>query len=171
MVPHWLRGHESLELISPVPRELKMLGLGNSVGTLAEGITAPAIIVRSFDELDRLGEQVRGKIVVYNVPFTNYGAAVQYRQNGASRAARYGAVAALVRSVTPVSLQTPHTGAMAYAEGQPKIPTAAITLESAEFLQRLHNRGDQPVLRLKMEAKFLPDAESANVIAELKATK
>lgn len=171
MVPHWVRGQESLELTSPVPRQLMMLGLGNSVGTPAEGITAPAIVVRNFDELERLGEQVRGKIVVYNFPFTNYGAAVQYRQNGASRAARYGAVAALVRSVTPVSLQTPHTGAMAYAEAQPKIPTAAITIESAELLQRLHNRGDHPVVHLKMDAQFLPDAESANVIAEIKGSK
>ena len=128
-------------------------------------------MVRNFDELEKLGEQVRGKIVVYNFPFTNYGAAVQYRGNGASRAARYGAVAALVRSVTAVSLQTPHTGAMIYAEAQPKIPTAAITIESAELLQRLHDRGDRPMLRLKMEAKFLPDAESANVIAELKGSE
>ena len=170
MVPHWVRGRESLELTSPVARDLTMLGLGNSVGTPREGITAAAIVVRNFDELEKLGEQVRGKIVVYNVPFTNYGAAVQYRGSGASRAARYGAVAAIVRSVTAVSLQTPHTGAMAYAEAQPKIPTAAITIEGAELLQRLHDRGDRPVLRLKMEAKFLPDAESANVIAELKGS-
>ena len=171
MVPHWVRGHESLELTSPFSRELVMLGLGNSVATPRDGITAPAIVVRNFDELEKLGEQVRGKIVVYNSPFTNYGAAVQYRQNGASRAARYGAVAAIVRSVTPVSLQTPHTGAMAYAEDQPKIPTAAITIESAEFLQRMYDRGDQPVLRLKMEAQFLPDAESANVIAEIRGSE
>lgn len=171
MVPHWVRGRESLELTSPVARELMMLGLGNSVGTPPEGIAAAAIVVRNFDELEKLGEQVRGKIVVYNFPFTNYGAAVQYRQDGASRAARYGAVAALVRSVTAVSLQTPHTGAMAYAEAQPKIPTAAITIESAELLQRLHDRGDRPMLRLKMEAKFLPDAESANVVAELRGSE
>ena len=171
MVPHWVRGHESLELTTPVNRELMMLGLGNSVGTPAEGITAAAVVVRNFDELDKLGDQLRGKIVVYNFPFTNYGAAVQYRQTGASRAAAYGALAAIVRSVTPVSLQTPHTGAMAYAEGQPKIPTAAITIEGAELLQRLHDRGEHPVLRLKMEAKFLPDAESANVIAEIKGSE
>ena len=171
MVPHWVRGRESLELTSPVVRDLSMLGLGNSVGTPPEGITAAAIVVRNFEDLDKSGEQVRGKIVVYNVPFTNYGAAVQYRGNGASRAAQHGAVAALVRSVTPVSLETPHTGAMIYAEAQPKIPTAAVTIEGAELLQRMHDRGDRPVLRLKMEAQFLPDAESANVIAELKGSE
>ena len=171
MVPHWVRGEESLEMLAPVPRKLQMLGLGNSVGTTPEGITAEAVVVRSFDELDRLGEQVRGKIVVYNAPFVNYGATVEYRVRGASRAARYGAVAALVRSITPVSLQTPHTGAMNYDPAQPKIPVAAVTIEVAEFLQRMNDRGDHPRLRLKMEAKFLPDAESANVIAEIKGSE
>jgi carboxypeptidase Q len=171
MVPHWVRGEESLEMLAPVPRKLQMLGLGNSVGTPAEGITAEAVVVRSFAELDRLGEQVRGKIVVYNAPFVNYGATVEYRLRGASRAARYGAVAALVRSITPVSLQTPHTGAMNYDPEQPKIPVAAVTIEVAEFLQRMNDRGDHPRLKLKMEAKFLPDAESANVIAEIKGSE
>ena len=171
MVPHWVRGEESLEMLTPVPRKLQMLGLGNSVGTPAEGIAADAIVVRSFAELDRLGEQVRGKIVVYNAPYVNYGATVQYRLQGASRAARYGAVAALVRSITPVSLQTPHTGAMNYDPNQPKIPVAAVTIEVAEFLQRMNDRGDHPRLLLKMEAKFLPDAESANVIAEIKGSE
>ncbi len=171
MVPHWVRGEESLEIVTPVPRKLTMLGLGNSVATPAEGIAAEAVVVRSFDELDVLGERVRGKIVVYNVPFTNYGATVRYRSAGASRAASYGAVAALVRSITPVSLQTPHTGAMIYDETQPKIPTAAITIEGAELLQRMYDRGEHPTLRLKMEARFLPDAESANVVAEIKGSE
>jgi carboxypeptidase Q len=171
MVPHWVRGEESLEMLTPVPRKLRMLGLGNSIGTPAEGITAEAIVVRNFFELDRLGEKVRGKIVVYNAAFTDYEATVTYRWMGASRAARFGAVAALVRSITPVSLQTPHTGSMGYEENQPKIPTAAITIEAAEFLQRMNDRGEHPTLRLKMEAKFLPDAESANVIAELRGSQ
>jgi carboxypeptidase Q len=171
MVPHWVRGEESLEMTSPVPQKLTLLGLGNSVGTAAAGITADAVVVRNFDELEALGEQVRGKIVVYNVPFTTYGPTVRYRLSGASRAARHGAVAALVRSVTSVSLQTPHTGAMSNDEKQPKIPPAAITIEGAEILQRLYDRGVTPTLRLKMEAKFLPDAESANVIAEIRGSE
>lgn len=171
MVPHWVRGEESLELIAPAAVKLSMLGLGNSIGTPAEGINAEAVVVRNFEELDALGERVRGKIVVYNVPFTTYGATVAYRGAGASRAARYGAVAALVRSVTPVSLQSPHTGATSYDEKQPKIPAAAITIEAAEMLQRMNDRGDHPTVRLKMEAKFLPDAESANVIAEIRGSE
>jgi carboxypeptidase Q len=171
MVPHWVRGEESLEMLTPLPRKLSMLGLGNSIGTPAEGITAETVTVRNFEELDRIGEGVRGKIVVYNVPFTTYGATVRYRSQGASRAARYGAVAALVRSITPVSLQTPHTGGMQYDATQPRIPVAAITIEAAELFQRLNDRGERPTVRLKMEAKFLPDAESANVIAELQGTE
>jgi carboxypeptidase Q len=168
MVPHWVRGEESLELTEPVGRKLPMLGLGNSVGTPPEGVTAEAVVVRSFDELEALGEKVRGKIVVYNVPFTTYGQTVTYRGAGASRAAKYGAVAVLVRSVTPVSLQTPHTGSLRYAEDQPKIPGAAVTIEGAELLQRMNDRGERPRLHLQMSAHFLPDAESANVVAELK---
>ena len=171
MVPHWVRGEESLEMLTPLPRSLTMLGLGNSIGTPAAGVSAEAVVVRNFGELDRLGQGARGKIVVYNVPFTSYGATVPYRLQGASRASRYGAVAALVRSITPVSLQTPHTGGMQYDPNQPKIPVAAITIETAELLQRMNDRGDRPTLRLKMEAKFLPDAESANVIAELKGSE
>ena len=171
MVPHWVRGEESLEMLSPVAQTLPMLGLGNSVGTPASGMTADAVVVRSFDQLDALGEQVRGKIVVYNVPFTTYSETVTYRGAGASRAAAHGAVAALVRSITPVSLQTPHTGAMKYDEKYPKIPTAAITIEGAEWLQRLYDGGQRPRLRLKMSAKFLPDAESANVVAELRGSE
>ena len=91
MVPHWVRGEESLELVSPVGRRLSMLGLGDSVGTPPGGVTAEAVVVHNFDELEALGEKVKGKIVVYNVPFTNYGATVQYRASGPSRAAKYGA--------------------------------------------------------------------------------
>ena len=168
LVPHWVRGEESAELVEPVRRRLSMLGLGNSVGTPPEGITAEALVVHSFDELDALGERVRGRMVVYNVPFTTYGETVQYRGAGASRAAKYGAVAALIRSVGPISLQTPHTGALRYADDQPKIPAAALTIEGVETLDRMQARGERIQLRLKMDAKFLPDAESANVVAELK---
>jgi len=171
MVPRWVRGEESLELVEPAGQKLSMLGLGGSVGTPAGGTTAEAVVVRNFDELEALGEKVRGKVVVYNVPFTSYGQTVTYRSAGASRAARHGAVAALVRSVTPVSLQTPHTGSLRYAEDQPRIPAAAITIEGAELLQRMHDRGERPRVRLRMGARFLPDAESANVVAEFKGSE
>lgn len=167
MVPHWVRGKESCEVTSPAQRPLVMLGLGNSVGTPPEGIEAEILVVRSFAELDARADQVRGKIVVYNAPYTGYGPTVQYRSAGASRAARLGAVAALVRSVGMPGLRTPHTGALDYSADVPRIPAAAITLEDAETLQRMQDRGVPVKVRLKMEAQMLPDAESANVVAEL----
>ena len=171
MVPHWVRGAESVTLIEPVERNLNMLGIGNSVGTGPDGVTADVVVVRDYDELDRLGESVRGKIVCYNVPYTDYGATVQYRGSGASRAAKYGAVAVLVRSVGPVSLDTPHTGALRYDDAVPKIPAAAITIEGAETLGRMQARGDRIRLRLVMNAQMLADVESANVVAELRGSQ
>lgn len=167
-VPHWVRGRERAAIVSPVRHTLTMTGLGGSVATPADGITAPVVVVRSFEELEKRGRSgVAGKIVVYNAPFESYFRTVQYRTAGASRAARLGAVAALVRSVTPVSLENPHTGAMEYEAGVVKIPTAAVTIEDAEMLQRLSS-GHAPVeVHLEMEARTLPDAASANVIGEI----
>lgn len=167
MVPRWVRGAESAEILEPAPDAIVMLGLGGSVGTGPDGVQAPVLVVRSFEELERKADFARGRIVVYNAPFTNYGETVQYRVEGASRAARHGAVAALVRSVGPVSLRTPHTGGMQYAPGVPQIPVAAITIEDADRLQRMQDRGARVVVRLKMEAHTLPDIESANVVAEI----
>jgi len=169
MVPHWIRGQESLFLTTPPQRELAMLGLGMSVGTAEEGVEAALVVVSSFDELDALGRAgVEGKIVLYDVPFTTYGATVQYRVRGPDAAARLGAVAALVRSVTPSSLNTPHTGTTRYIDGDGRIPAAAITVEDSETLHRLVDRGEEVRLRLTMEARQEEDARSANVIAELK---
>ncbi len=167
-VPHWVRGQESLEVISPRARPLVMLGLGNSVGTPPAGVEGDILIVRSFEELDAAGPRVKSHIVLFNVPYTNYGETVQYRGNGPSRAAALGAVAALVRSVGPAGLRLPHTGALRYTDSAPQIPAAAITTEDADFLQRMHDRGTTVRVRLKMEAKFLPDADSFNVVGEIR---
>lgn len=167
-VPHWVRGRESVELTFPRPMPLVMLGLGNSIGTPAEGIEADVLVVRNFEELDAAADRVRGRIVLYNAPFTTYGETVQFRSTGPSRAAAMGAVAALVRSVGPPGLRLPHTGALRYAEGAPQIPAAAITTEDADRLQRMQDRGTRVRVRLKMEAKFLPDADSFNVVGELR---
>jgi carboxypeptidase Q len=171
MVPHWVRGEESAEIVEPVRRKLVMLGLGGSVGTPAGGITADVVVVRNFAELETLGAQVKGKIVLYNVPFTNYGETVAYRGAGASRAAKYEAAAVLVRSVGPVSLRTPHTGALGYTEGVAKIPAAAVTIEDAETMARMQGRGERIRVHLTMGAQTLPDVESANVVAELRGSE
>jgi Zn-dependent M28 family amino/carboxypeptidase len=145
-----------------------MLGLGFSVATPAEGITAEVVCVESFEALEKLGaEKVRGKIVVFNQPWMGYGRSVQYRMSGASRAAKLGALAVLVRSVTPVSIRSPHTGTMRYTEDAPKIPAASITVEDAERIQRLTDNGVKVTVRLRMEARTLPDADAANVVGEI----
>jgi carboxypeptidase Q len=167
-IPHWVRGQESAEIVAPTQHAIVMLGLGNSVGTPPAGLEGEVLSVKSFQELEASGSRVRGKIVLFNVPFTNYGETVQYRSAGPSRAAGLGAIAALVRSVGPAGLRTPHTGALRYIEGQPQIPAAAITHEDAERLQRMQDRGTPARVRLKMEAHFLPDADSANIVGEIR---
>lgn len=172
MVPHWVRGEESLTMVAPVTRPLVLLGLGGSIATPKEGITADVVPVGSFEELEKLGaDRVKGKIVLYNVPFAGYGRTVRYRVEGASRAARLGAVAALVRSITPVSLQSAHTGQMLYAPDVAKIPTAAVTIEGATMIQRLTDSGATVRVHLEMNAQTLPDAPSANVIGEIRGSE
>jgi len=171
MVPRWVRGHEAAWTTVPARHELSILGLGGSVGTPAGGVEGEVMVVESFDELDALGEKaVKGKIVLYDVPFTNYGVTVRFRGAGASRAAALGAVAALVRSVGPISYDTPHTGALHYDDDQPKIPAAAVTIEDATMLHRMAERGQRPVVHLEMEAHQEPDAPSANVVGEVRGT-
>jgi carboxypeptidase Q len=167
LVPHWVRGDESLELLSPRPKKLPMLGLGGSVGTPPEGIRAEVLVVNSFDELETRQDEARGKIVLLNAPFTSYGQTVTYRVHGANAAARTGAVASLIRSVTPFSMKTPHTGQMRYDPEVNQIPHAAITVEDAEMLARMQERGDKIEVVLKMEAETLPDVLSRNVMAEV----
>ncbi len=168
-VPHWVRGTESARLVSPADKPLHMLGLGGSIATPKGGITADVVVVSNFDELEKLGKAgVAGKIVVYDVPFTSYGQTVQYRGAGASRAAKLGGVAALVRSVTPRSLRDPHTGAMNYSAQDPKIPTAAISVEDAMWLHGLAKAGEKVRVHLEMEAHTEPDADSADVMGEIR---
>ena len=167
-VPHWVRGAESGRILTPLDRPLHMLGLGMSIGTPPGGITAEAVAVSSFDDLAKLGrDKVQGKIVVYNYAFQGYGSGRNYRQSGASRAAALGAVAALVRSATPLAMQAPHTGAMVYDEAQPKIPTAAISPEDALMIGRLYSEGVPVKIHLEMGAQLLPNADSGDVIGEI----
>ena len=167
LVPHWVRGDESLELVSPRPLDLPMLGLGGSIGTPPKGIRAEVLVVNSFDELEARSYEARGKIVLLNAPFTSYGKTVTYRVVGAVAAARAGAVASLIRSVTPFSLRKPHTGQMRYDPSVPQIPHAAITPEDADMLQRMQERGERIEILLKMDAETLPDVMSRNVMGEI----
>jgi len=171
MVPQWIRGDESLEILEPFPNKVPILGLGGSVSTRSEGVTGELMIVKSFDELTARKDEARGRIVLFNVLYTNYGDTVRYRAGGASAAAKVGALAALVRAVGLPGMRTPHTGGMRYEDGIPKIPTAAIPTEDADRFDRMAKRGQKITLRLKMDAHFLDDAPSANVVGEIRGTE
>jgi carboxypeptidase Q len=168
MVPRWVRGHESAEIVEPARHPMVMLGLGGSVGTPADGVQGDVVIVHSFEELDGAATRIKGRMVLFNVPYTTYGETVQFRARGASRSARYGAVAMLIRSVGLNGLRLPHTGALQYADDAPKIPAAAVTSEDADRLQRMADRGGRVAVRLTMDAHFDADAESANVVGEIR---
>lgn len=164
MIPRWEIGQQWAEMVRPVKRPISILALGYSVGTNNETLEAEAVIVNSFDQLDKMGsaDLLRGKIVVFNYNFTRYGESVKYRSMGAQQASKYGAAAALIRSVTPFSIYSPHTGA-----GSKSIPTAAITLEDADMFQRWHNRGKKIVLKVFMDAQNYPDVESVNIVGDI----
>ncbi len=172
MVPHWVRGAESAAIVRPYPAPLVIATLGGSVGGRVE---AEVLVVKSFEELDKRAAEAKGKIVLFNVPFDEkaeplsvYKVVTTVRGTGASRAAAHGAVGALVRSVGPVGHRTPHTGGMRYDEKLPKIPAAAVSAEDADKLQRMQDRGEKTVVNMSLGAQMLPDAESGNVIAEIR---
>jgi len=176
MVPRWVRGRESATMLEPRVEPLHMLGLGGSVGTPPEGITASVVVVADEKELEALGEKARGKIVLFNNPMqqydpkrgAGYGTAVRFRYRGAPLAAEHGAVASLIRSVTARSLCSPHTGGTSYGDAAVKVPAAALAIEDAEMISRFQKRGIPVVVTLKMEAETHSDVPSGNVIGELR---
>jgi Iap family predicted aminopeptidase len=171
-VPHWVRGREWARVVSPVARELPMLGLGLSVGTPGDGVTAPVVVARSFDELSAFGrEKVQGRIVAFAPEWEGYARTVRYRSSGASAAAKLGALAVLVRSATGRSIASPHTGMVSYEKDVPQIPAASITVEDCEWLKRMAAAGEAVTVSLHMEARLLDEADSANVIAEIRGSE
>jgi len=168
MVPRWVRGRESAEIIDPPRAPLTVLGLGGTVGTSPAGLEAEVLVVTSFDDLRGKAIDARGRIVLFNVPFSGYSETVTYRTDGARAAAQHGAVAVLVRSVGPIGLRTTHTGSVQYAPGQVPIPAAAVSAEDANRIARLSVRGRFVRMRLVMEGRLESDAESANVIGEIR---
>jgi Zn-dependent M28 family amino/carboxypeptidase len=176
-VPHWVRGEERAELLAaPCVAGLKLAitALGGSPGTPANGIEGDVVEVGSVAEAQALGARGKGKIVFFNHAMstasgeTGYGALVDRRTHGPAEAAKAGAVGALVRSFATASFRTPHTGATDFAEGDPKVPAAAISVEDAELFHRLLAKGAKVRVHLWLGCKTLPDAQSANVVAEVR---
>src|SRR5438874_3802150 len=188
MVPHWVRGEETAALVQfpgqapNTTQKIVLCALGGSVATQENGIEAEILVVKNFDELKSMPrEKVAGKIVLFNYPFDKqmaaegrsfqaYGKAVVYRSDGPSAAARQGAIACLIRSVGGADYRLPHTGMTDYAKDAPKIPAGAVTAEDAELIVDLLRQG--PVkMKLVLTPETLPDAESANVIADIKGSE
>jgi carboxypeptidase Q len=180
MIPHWVRGgKDQAAMISGNNRQnIAVIALGNSVSTKAGGITAPMILIHDFDELERRKSEIKGKIVFYNHPFNSdfvwvfkaYGEAVPYRVFGASRAAKYGAVGVLVRSMTSSTDNIPHTGAMIYNDSFPKIPSLAVGLQDADKLVAAAATQKDLSLFISTNAHALPDTVGYNVIGEWKGS-
>ncbi len=168
MVPHWVRGAESLDLVLPRKQRLPMLGLGGSIGTPKGGITAEVMVVASFEELKARASEAKGKIVLYDAEWRDYGYNGAFRRLGAIEAARAGAVASLARAAGPYSMRTPHTGSMSYDSTVTRIPHASVTAEDAMMMRRMIARGQKVSVTLTMNAQTLPDAQSHNVMGELR---
>src|SRR5258706_12031314 len=180
MIPHWIRGgvdKAEARYISG-KKLLDVLALGNSIGTGSKGITAAVIEVKSFDDLESKKAEIKDKIVFYNYKFNPtfirtfqaYGDAVQYRGSGPSRAAKYGALAVIVRSMTHSTDNNPHTGSLRYDTTLPKIPAVAIGLRDADWLDNILQT--KPVtVSLKTNGHFFPDTIGHNVIGELTGTE
>ncbi len=169
-VPVWLRGKESVTLLRPFEKEMEILGVGGSIGTPKSGITSDVIVVRDFSELEQKKNQLKGKVVLFNVDYSNYGDVLKYRYSGASEAAKYGARGSLLRSITPWSVHTPNTGLLAYNNGLKKIPYASLTVEDAMMMQRLYDRGQKMTIKMQMSSKLVSDRWSRNIIAELRGS-
>jgi hypothetical protein len=173
-VPHWVRGGQDEAKVKGSNRKLDVVALGNSLGSGKKGVAAPVMLVNSFDELEKRKDEVKGKIVFYNYKFNptfvqtfrSYGEASQYRGGGPSRAAKYGAVAVIVRSMSHSTDNNPHTGATRYVDSFPKIPAVAIGLRDADWLS--NELGRSPVnVEIKTYGHFLDSATGHNVIGEL----
>lgn len=188
MVPHWVRGAESGELVEfpgmapGTTQKVVLTALGGSIATPESGITAEIVAVNNYEELNRLGRNgIEGKIVLFNAKFDRelaasgfgtqaYGQAVQYRGGGAVAAGRLGAVAVLVRSAGGSQNRLAHTGSTRYADDVRKIPAAAVSSEDADTIAYLTAMGKTRV-KLVLTPKSFPDAVSYNVIADLKGSE
>jgi carboxypeptidase Q len=184
-VPHWVRGAETAELVdykgrpSGLSQKIVLTALGGSGATPAAGLTAEVLVLHSFDELQARASEVKGRIVLFDVPFdqnmadrglagTAYRQAGAYRFMGPQKAAELGASAVLVRSVGGAAFRIVHTG-MTRLSAQTHIPAAAVTIEDSMLMARLSKRG--PVrMHLTLTPQTLPDADSYNVIADWPGT-
>ncbi|HEX6915779.1 MAG TPA: M20/M25/M40 family metallo-hydrolase [Chitinophagaceae bacterium] len=184
MVPHWVRGGKDFASVSYIQNgkrvtwPLNVLALGNSMGSGKKGITAPVLVVKSFDDLEARKDQVKGKIVFFDIPFgdtlinpfESYRAYAGYRGAAPSRSAKYGAVGILLRSMSHSTDNLPHTGATRYNDSFPKIPAVAVGLRDVAKMSRLASNGVALSAVIRTNGMMLPDTIGHNVIAEIRGT-
>ncbi len=182
MVPHWERGGKEVVQVMSAGKtmDLSVLAIGGSEPTPAQGLSAEVLEVQYLDDLDELGEAgVKGKIVFFNRKFDHsnfgggggYGGAVDQRVRGASRAAKYGAIGVVIRSVTSAFDDHPHTGTLVYNDSLPRIPAAALGFQSADRLTEVLKEEPKAKLYMHISSKWHPDALSHNVVGELKGSE
>ncbi len=174
MVPRWERGSAEVALVAPGPeRNLAAVALGGSVGTPEGGVAGEVVEATSLEAIDALGDRAKGRIVLLWAiterarDGAGYGKTAALRVNGAARAGKVGAVGLLLRSIGTDASRLPHTGAMRYQDGVPRIPAAALSTVDADFLRRKLAKGETVRVRMALSCKSLPDAESANVVGEI----
>ena len=185
MVPHWVRGIETAELVdwpqrkAGLTQKIALTALGNSAATPAAGLTAEVVLAADPAALEALGRKgVEGRIVLFTAAYDEqmaaqghggdaYGQVASIRSKGPSKAAALGAVACLVRSAGGGAYRLPHTGNTVFEPGQKAIPAAAVAVEDAELIERL----GKVRMQLRLTPQTLPDAQSANVVAELRGSE
>jgi carboxypeptidase Q len=183
MMPNWKRGGKDQATVviqngKKTNRSLDVLALGNSLGTGGKPLVAEVIAVQDFDEMEAKKDQLKGKIVYFNNKFNptniqtfkSYGEAGQYRRSGPSRAAKYGAVGVMIRSLTEATDNNPHTGTTGYDEAYPKIPAIALGNEDADFIWSTTRNGSIKV-SMTTNGSFGPDVVGHSVVAELTGTE
>jgi hypothetical protein len=184
MVPHWVRGKKETCFTKNSKNKVidyAICALGNSIGTPKKGLSAQVIEIKNYKELDSLGEKnIKGKIVFFNVYFDHkhlstgacYGETVTYRYAGPSKAAKYGAVGSIVRSMSSINNDFPHTGVMGYDTSvcKTKIPACAISFSSADKLLQELKENPQLNITLNMSCEMLADELSYNVVGEIKGS-
>lgn len=181
MIPHWVRGGQDKAYLVEIDKKkasqkLDVLALGNSLGSGT--VTGELLAVADFDELEKRKAEVKGKIVYYNSgfnptnikPFVSYGESGIYRRWGASRAAKYGAIGVMIRSLTESTANDPHTGGMAYIDSFPKIPAIAVGPRDADKVWAMSKTSNMK-LSMTTNGHFLSDTIGHNVIAELTGTE
>ena len=181
-VPHWTRGAYEFGgySIEGLAKEVALTALGGSVGTEGKKITAEVIEVKSFDELKALGEdKVKGKIVFFNKPLdatlintgAAYGGGYPIRGQGPSEAAKLGAVACLIRSLTTAEDNYPHTGATNYEKDVARIPAAALSAVASRQLSQDLKNNPSLQFSLQLSCEAFDRTMQANVIAEIPGTE